>query len=168
MIGPSFYAVKVATRDDNVTLYLGSELTRSGYKRERLGEAARFRSADDAEDHLFNSREIGPAVVELRAVIRQNGDWWAWHATRSSDALVLNGPDGETVTLPDESQATPREARFPWSAAWPNRDPLRDDKGRTRKFMTALAARQAIERAMRDEHKRHVDEANRRSLGLRA
>jgi hypothetical protein len=167
MIGPSFYAVKVATRGDNVTVYLGSTMTRAGYKCERLGEAARFMNAEAAEEHLYNSREIGPEVVELRSVIRQQGDWRAWHATRMEDALVLNGPDGETVTLPDEGPASPRAARFPWSAAWPDGSPLLNDKGHARMFMTALAARQAIERAMRDEHQRHVDEANRRSQSMR-
>jgi hypothetical protein len=166
MLGLSFYAVKVATREDNVTLYLGSELTRSGYKRELLGEAARFTNADAAEDHLFNSREVGPEVVELRSVIRQQGDWRAWHATRAVDALVLNGPEGETVTLPDETPASMRAARFPWSAAWPDGRILLNDKGHARMFMTALAARQAIDRAMRDEHRRLVAIADRRSTGI--
>lgn len=167
MIGPSFYAVKVATRDDNVTVYLGTTLTRSGYKRERLGEAARFMNAEAAEDHLFNSREVGPEVVELCSVIRQQGDWRGWHATRTEDALVLNGPDGETVTLADERPASPRAAKFPWSAAWPDGRPLMNDKGHVRMFMTALPARQAIERAIRAEHQRLVDEANRRSQSMR-
>jgi hypothetical protein len=166
-LGPVFYAIKVATRSDNVTVYLGERLGNGGlYQRKPLDEAARFLDRERAEIHLDASREIGPEIVTLFAVTKQQGDWRGWHVADDGGGRVLNGPQGETVF---ELPATKAAAqRFPWVSQWPEGGPLEDHHGRIRRFASALAARSAIERAMRDEHQRHVDEANRRSADLRA
>lgn len=161
-LGPVFYAIRVAKRSDNVTVYLGDRLGHDrNYKRERLDTAARYIDRERADIHLDGSREIGPEVVTLYGV-REPGDWRGWHVTLEQGIRTLNGPDGHLVT--ENPQPSGRgAARFPWNAQWPENGPLLDHHGRIRRFATAMAARKAIERAMRDEHQRHVDEANRRS-----
>lgn len=158
MTGPIFYAIKVATRSDNSTVYLSRTMERGGtYKRATLGEAARYMDRTSAEIHLDESREIGPEIVALRGVTGLNGNWRAWHLTDDGNGRVLNGPEGETVTMAAPG-SDKRTDRFPWIARWPEGHLLEDQHGRTRSFASALAARKAIERAMLDEHRRHIPE----------
>ncbi|NTF18266.1 hypothetical protein G6L37_07585 [Agrobacterium rubi] len=165
-LGPVFYAIRVAKRSDNVTVYFGETLGADRkYKRERLNEAALYIDRERAEIHLDGSLEIGPEVVTLFAV-RELGDWRGWHVTMNADVKTLNGPDGHLVTK-NPRPAGRGAAKFPWNAHWPEEKPLKDHHGRIRHFATAMSARKAIERAMRDEHQRHVGEANLRSSGIR-
>ena len=162
MIGPAFFAVKVATRPDNVTVYPASKIGPRGYVRESLDKAARFMSREAAELHLEASNEIGPEVVELRSVIRQAGDWRGWHATDGAKGLVLHGPNGETV-IEEASSPNARAARFGWIAQWPEAGPLVNHHKHVRRFASAIAARKAIERAMIDAHRTMVNVAAQRS-----
>ncbi len=161
-LGPVFYAIKVAKRSDNVTVYFGETLGHDrNYKRERLDTAARYIDRERAEIHLEGSNEIGPEIATLYGV-REPGDWRGWHVTMENGVRTLNGPDGQTVR--ENHEPTRRGASlFPWNANWPDDGPLKDHHGRVRHFASAMAARKAIERAMRDEHQRHVHEANSRS-----
>lgn len=165
MIGPAYFAVKVATRPDNVTVYLGSRMGQRGYVRESLDKAARFTTRESAELHLEASNEIGPEVVELRSVIRQAGDWRGWHATDGAKGLVLHGPNGETV-LEEASSPNARAARFGWIAQWPEAGPLLNHHNHVRRFGSAIAARKAIERALLDAHRAMVSAAVQRSQTL--
>jgi hypothetical protein len=160
-LGPLFYAILVAKRSDNVSVYLGSEMGEGGiYKRKTLDEAARYIDRERAEIHLDASREIGPEIVTLFGITLP-GDWRGWHVTEEDGVRILNGPDGETVTeIPAGHDR--RSQRFPWIAHWPEDGPLKDHHGRVRQFATAMAARKAIARAMKDEHQRLVDIANGR------
>ncbi len=166
-LGPVFYAIKVAKRSDNATVYLGDRIGDGGvYQRKSLDEAARYIDRERAEIHLDASREIGPEIVTLYGVTQQAGDWRGWHVTEEDGKRVLNGPLGETVREVSGSDA--KAQRFPWISHWPEDGPLRDQHDRIRHFATALSARKAIERAMREQHQGHVDEANRRSQSMHA
>jgi hypothetical protein len=160
-LGPAFYAIKVAKRSDNVTVYLGDALgPDKRYKRETLDTAPRYIDRERAEIHLDGSNEIGPEIVTLYGVT-EPGDWRGWHVTLENGIRTLHGPRGQSVTYePDSAQRS--KARFPWIAHWPEDGPLKDPHDRVRRFASALAARQAIERAMRGLHERLVDLANNR------
>jgi hypothetical protein len=165
-LGPIFYAIKVAKRSDNATVYFGDTLGEGRrYHRTFLDEAARYIDRERAEIHLDASREIGPEIVTLYGVTHP-GDWRGWHVTEEDGERILNGPRGETIRETPPSSGM-RSHRFPWICHWPEDGPLTDERGRLRFFSSPMAARKAIGRALRQQHQRHVDEANKRSQTAR-
>lgn len=157
MIGPLFYAIRIAERIDGSTVYMSATVGGRSYKREFLGEAARFANREFAEMHLDASREIGPEIVALHSV-KLAGDWRAWHATADGGREVLHGPEGEKVYKRSEGSTSQHRARFPWEANWPDGTPLADHHGRNRSFATPMAARKAIGVALKDAFDRHRPE----------
>lgn len=79
-------------------------------------------------------------------VIYEPGDWTGW-TTSPGGGLV--GPSGQKVSKADGLRGY--ESKFPWIAVWPEGDTLLNPHDKVRRFMTALAAREAIERAMAGE-----------------
>ncbi|WP_327210158.1 hypothetical protein [Rhizobium leguminosarum] len=78
--------------------------------------------------------------------IYEQGNWTGWNA--ASDGS-LEGPDGQKVRK--ETDLRGYEAKFPWTAFWSEGDVLVNPHDKVRRFQTALAAREAIERAMAGE-----------------
>lgn len=78
--------------------------------------------------------------------IHEPGNWEGWRA--APDGALL-GPDGRRVCRQHDLRG--HEERFPWSACWPEGDVLVNPHDKVRRFQTAIAAREAIDRAMGGE-----------------
>ena len=149
--GPVFYAVEVARRDDNVTMYLGRKVRNGRYERATLDEAARFARQEEADIHLDVFHESGPRVVALHSVFREKGVWDGWHETSEDGRRVLHGPLGETVRYePDPGDR--RGANYPWLGYTPEGESLLNPHDRPRRFASPLAARQALQKSMTFEY----------------
>lgn len=133
-IGPIFYAVKVVRRDDGVT----------------LEHATVFPDHERATMLLETFCEPHAEVVALRAVIREPGQWRAWHTTGEGGAHTgvydLNGPDGKVIRFSDNRLA--EAPALPWTAWRPDGRQLLDKRDRPRLFGSAIAACRALAAAM--------------------
>jgi hypothetical protein len=78
--------------------------------------------------------------------IYEQGNWTGWNL--STDGSI-EGPEGQKVRK--QTGLRGYEAKFPWLVFWPDGDVLVNPHDKIRRFQTALAAREAIERAMAGE-----------------
>lgn len=93
--------------------------------------------------------------------IYERGDWTGW--TVDGDGSFV-AADGRRIRK--ETDLRGYEARFPWTVYWPEGDVLLNPHDKVRRFQTALAAREAVERAMEGEAEyRRVHGKNPERLG---
>jgi hypothetical protein len=78
--------------------------------------------------------------------IYEQGNWTGWNL--STDGSI-EGPKGQKVRK--QTGLRGYETKFPWLVFWPDGDGLVNPHDKIRRFQTALAAREAIERAMAGE-----------------
>jgi hypothetical protein len=152
-LGPLFYVVLVAERDDGVCLYLGEKLDphHKRYERQRLGGAATFHDRDHAVIHLEAFPELRAEVVARHRPIEE-GSWEAWHQNPTLRGIFYAPCGGyvrhSSAAADEAGKGTPER---PWTATMHGGEHLVDGRGRLRVFKHAQSAAKALVEANRQE-----------------